>query len=130
MPKQMGPSPHLHKELDEIMFVQKGIASVMVGDEVHEVKTGGWHIRPRNVIHTFWNAYDEPLIFFDMFFNQNFEDFLEELFNNIRRDMVEQKLTPADPGIAKRIEALNTKFGIVVYPDQRQPIVDKYGLKA
>ncbi len=112
------------------MFVQKGIASVMVGDEVHEVKTGGWHIRPRNVIHTFWNAYDEPLIFFDMFFNQNFEDFLEELFNNIRRDMVEQKLTPADPGIAKRIEALNTKFGIVVYPDQRQPIVDKYGLKA
>jgi mannose-6-phosphate isomerase-like protein (cupin superfamily) len=130
MPKQMGPAPHLHKALDEVMFVQKGTASVMVGEEVHEVKAGGWHIRPRNIIHTFWNAGDEPLVFFDMFFNQNFEDFLEELFYKIRRDMIEQNLTPADAGIAKRIEALNTKFGIVVYPEQRQPLVEKYGLKA
>jgi hypothetical protein len=44
--------------------------------------------------------------------------------------MIEQNLTPADAGIANRIEALNTKFGIVVYPEQRQPLVEKYGLKA
>ena len=129
MPKTMGPAPHYHKQLDEVMFVQKGIASVMVGDEVHDVKTGGWHIRPRNMTHTFWNAQDEPLIFFDMYFNQNFEDFLEELFYKILPDMAKQKTTRNDPEFAKRVEALNEKFGIVMFFDQRQPIIDKYGLK-
>ncbi len=130
MPKQMGPAPHFHKELDEVMFVHKGTATVIVGDEVHEVKAGGWHIRPRSIPHTFWNGGDEPLTFFDMYFGQNFEDFLEELFHKIIPDMVRQKLTPADPGIAKRMEDLNAKFGIVMFHDQRQPIIDKYGLKA
>jgi mannose-6-phosphate isomerase-like protein (cupin superfamily) len=129
MPKYMGPAPHVHKALDEVMFVQKGTASVMVGDEVHEVKTGGWHIRPRNIVHTFWNAQDEPLVFFDMYFNQNFEDFLEEYFYKIIPDMVKNKLSPSDPSVIKKMDELNARFGIVTYYDQRQPIVDKYGLK-
>jgi len=129
MPKTMGPAPHVHKELDEVMFVQKGTASVMVGDEVHDVKAGGWHVRPRNVTHTFWNAQDEPLVFFDMYFNQNFEDFLEEFFYKVIPYMVEQKLPPSDPAIIKRFDELNSRFGIVMYHDQRQPIVAKYGLK-
>ena len=130
MPKQMGPAPHYHKELDEVMFVQKGVASVLVGEEVHEVKTGGWHVRPRNVTHTFWNAQDEPLVFFDMYFNQNFEDYLEEIFLKIMPEMAKQNKTRSDPEFAKRIEAVGAKFGIVFFPEQRQPIIDKYGLKA
>jgi mannose-6-phosphate isomerase-like protein (cupin superfamily) len=130
MPKTMGPAPHFHKELDEVMFVQKGVASVMVGEEVHEVKTGGWHVRPRNITHTFWNAQDEPLVFFDMFFNQNFEDFLEELFQKIIPEMMKDNASRRDPEFVKRTEALYAKFGIVVFPEQRQPIADKYGLKA
>lgn len=129
MPKTMGPAPHYHKELDEVMFVQKGIASVMVGEEVHEVKAGGWHVRPRNVPHTFWNAQDEPLTFFDMFFNQNFEDFIEELFNKIIPEAIEKKLARNDPAFVDRMNALQAKFGIVAFPEQRQPIIEKYGLK-
>ena len=129
MPKTMGPAPHYHKELDEVMFVQKGIASVMVGDEVHEVKAGGWHIRPRNIPHTFWNAQDENLVFFDMYFNQNFEDFLEELFQKIVPEMMEKKIPRNDPSFAKRLNDLYSKYGMVAFPEQRQPIIDKYGLK-
>ena len=129
MPKTMGPAPHYHKELDEVMFVQKGVASVMVGDEVHEVKTGGWHIRPRNIPHTFWNAQEEPLVFFDMYFNQNFEDFLEELSQKIIPEMMEKKIARNDPVYVNRLNELYAKFGIVAFPEQRQPIMDKYGLK-
>jgi mannose-6-phosphate isomerase-like protein (cupin superfamily) len=129
MPKQMGPAPHYHKELDEVMFVQKGVASVMVGDEIHEVKAGGWHIRPRNILHTFWNGQNEQLVFFDMFFNQNFEDFLEELFQKIIPEMMKKNTASSDPEFMKRTELLYARFGIVVFPEQRQPIIDKYGLK-
>src|SRR5882672_5357976 len=45
-PKTMGPAPHVHKALDELMYVHEGTVSVLVGKEVTEVKAGGWHFRP------------------------------------------------------------------------------------
>jgi mannose-6-phosphate isomerase-like protein (cupin superfamily) len=128
-PKQMGPAPHLHKDLDEIMLVMEGTASVIVDGKVDEIQTGGWQMRPRGIEHTFWNASDKPLRFIDMYFNQNFEDFLEELFHKIIPDMVKNKLTPADPTIAKRMDDLNKKFGVTMFPEKRQALVNKYGLQ-
>jgi mannose-6-phosphate isomerase-like protein (cupin superfamily) len=127
--KQMGPAPHLHKELDEVMLVLEGTASAIVDGKVDEILTGGWHIRPRGLEHTFWNASDKPMRFIDMYFNQNFEDFLEELFHSIIPDMVQSKLTPADPVIAKRMSDLESKFGVIMFPEKRQAIIDAYGLK-
>lgn len=128
-PKQMGPPPHIHKELDEICYVLEGTASVLVGDKVYEVEAGGFHLRPRGIMHTFWNATDKPLRFMDLYFNQNFEDYLEELFQEIYVDMVKQKLTPMDAGIGKRMADLDKRFGITMFPDRRQAIIDKYGLR-
>ena len=128
-PKLMGPAPHHHLELDEIMCVLEGTASVLVGDEVVEVQTGGWHLRPRLITHTFWNASDKPLRFIDMYFNQPFEEYLERVFH---------ELTPENGypnGSEKRnkeISALAKKFGLVHLPDareKRKEIADKYGLK-
>jgi mannose-6-phosphate isomerase-like protein (cupin superfamily) len=129
-PKQMGPPPHIHKDLDEIMFVLQGTVSIMVGETVYQVQAGGWHLRPHGIVHTFWNATNEPARYIDMYFNQNFEDFLEELNNKLLPDMEKNHLTPADPGIAKRWADLDKRFGITTFFDKRQPIIDKYGLKA
>lgn len=129
-PKQMGPSPHMHKNLDELMYVLEGTATVMIGKEIYEVEAGGWNFRPRGIVHSFWNASDLPLRFVDHFFNQNFEDYLEDLFHKIIPDMVKGNLTPTTPEIAKRIAALDKKFGVTWFHNQRQAIVDKYGLKA
>lgn len=128
-PKQMGPAPHSHAELDEIMLVMEGTATVIVDGKVEEIQAGGWHLRPRKIEHSFWNGSDKPLRFIDMYFNQNFEDFLEELFHQIFPDMMKQHLTPADPQIAKRLEDLNKRFGITTFAEKRQPLIDKYGLK-
>jgi mannose-6-phosphate isomerase-like protein (cupin superfamily) len=128
-PKTMGPAPHVHENLDELMLVLEGTATVIVDDTVENIHAGGWHFRPRKLEHTFWNNSDKPLRFIDMYFNQNFEDFLEELFHQIFPDMMKNHLTPNDPQIAKRLKALDLRFGITTFPEKRQPIIDKYGLR-
>lgn len=127
-PKKMGPAPHVHKELDEICYVLEGTATVLVEDEVLEIPTGGFHLRPHGIPHTFWNGTDKPLRFMDLYLNQNFEDFLEELFFQIIPDMVKGNLPPTDSGIAKRMADLDARFGITTFHEQRQPIIDKYKL--
>ncbi len=43
--------------------------------------------------------------------------------------MVNNNLNPAAPEIANRIAALDKKFGVIWFHNQRQSIIDKYGLK-
>lgn len=128
-PKTMGPPPHYHKELDELMYVAEGTASILIGKEIVDVQAGGWHLRPRMIKHTFWNASDEPLRFYDMYFNQPFEDYLEKIFFS---------LTPENgypEGSEKKNNAmmeLNQQFGLVFEKDaftEMQDIMGKYGLK-
>jgi mannose-6-phosphate isomerase-like protein (cupin superfamily) len=128
-PKQMGPSPHLHENLDEMMYVLEGTATVMIGKEIFEVEAGGWNFRPRQIVHSFWNASDKPLRFIDCFFNQNFEDYLEDLFHKIIPDMQKRNLNPTSPEIANRIAALDKQFGVTWFHNQRQGIIDKYQLQ-
>ena len=128
-PKVMGPPPHYHKELDELMLVLDGTASVMVEGEVVEIQAGGWHLRPRGLTHTFWNASDKPLRFVDMYFNQPFEVFLEKVFF----EYTPEKGFPfGSKERAAVMDKLTEQFGLVYAPTahaERQAIVDKYGLK-
>jgi mannose-6-phosphate isomerase-like protein (cupin superfamily) len=128
-PKVMGPPPHLHKALDELMYVLEGTASVMVEGEVIQIAAGGWHFRPRNLRHTFWNGADQPLRFVDMYFNQPFEEFLERIFHELTP---EKGYPQGSPQLQKEHELLNEKFGLVYAPtafEERQAIVKQYGLK-
>lgn len=128
-PKVMGPPPHYHKELDELMFVLEGTASVIVENDVVEIPAGGWHFRPRNLRHTFWNGSEKPLRFVDMYFNQPFEEFLERIFHELTP---EKGYTQGSEQLKREHELLNEKFGLVYAPtafEERQAIAAKYGLK-
>lgn len=128
-PKQIGPSPHMHDNLDELMYVLEGTATIMIGKEIYEVEAGGWNFRPRKIVHSFWNASEKPLRFIDCFFNQSFEDYLEGLFHKIIPEMVKKKLNPASPVIANQLTALDKKFGVTWFHKERHAIIDKYQLK-
>lgn len=128
-PKRMGPAPHHHQELDELMFVLEGTATVLVGTEVVEVPAGGWHFRPRRLRHTFWNAGDQSLRFIDMYFNQPFEQFLERIFHELTP---ENGYPVGSPQLQQERARLNEKFGLVYAPtagEERQAIVAQYGLQ-
>jgi len=127
-PKRMGPAPHAHKELDELMYVVAGTASVLVGDEVVQVAAGGWHLRPHGIKHTFWNAAEEPLRFFDVYFNQPFEEYLEKTFH----EFTPENGYPENSEKRRRaVSELSAQFGVYRFPDsqsQRQSIMKEYGL--
>lgn len=128
-PKIMGPAPHWHKELDELMLVLEGTASILMGNEVVTVEAGGWHLRPRMIKHTFWNASDKPLRFMDMYFNQPFEEYLERVFYELTP---ENGFPDGSEAKEKEHERLREKFGLMSSPDawdERQEIATRYGLK-
>ena len=128
-PKLMGPAPHYHKELDELMYVLEGTASILIGDDVVEVEAGGWHLRPRMIKHTFWNASDKSLRFIDMYFNQPFEEYLERIFHQLTP---ENGFTNGSEKKNNELKYLAEKFGLMRYPnadEERNDIVKKYGLK-
>lgn len=126
-PKTLGPSPHLHHTLDELSMVLTGTLSVFVDGDVFEVPAGGMQLRPAGLIHTFWNSTDEPVTFADMFFNQNFDEYLEEYFR-ILDDGDRSPMGHADPAIIQRFADLDERFGVVMFPEQRQGFIDTYGL--
>ncbi len=128
-PKLMGPPPHYHNELDELMYVAEGTASILIGDDIVEVQAGGWHLRPRLIKHTFFNASDKPLRFYDMYFNQPFEEYLERIFHQLT---VENGYIDGSEAKNREINLLNEKFGLILPPgafEQRQEIVNQFGLK-
>ncbi len=127
-PKKIAGSPHKHDKLDELMYVLEGTASVLLGDEVVEVPAGSWHLRPRGIVHVVLNAENENLRLIDMYFNQNFEDYLEELYHKIIPEVIQNNLTFEDPKIAKRLAELDEEFGLIYYPEKQQALLDKYGL--
>jgi len=127
-PKKIAGSPHKHNNLDELMYVLEGTASVLMGDEVVEVAAGSWHLRPRGIVHVVWNSGNENLRLIDMYFHQNFEDYLEELYHKIIPEVIERKISFEDPGIAKRVAELDKKFGLTYYPEKSQALIEKYGL--
>jgi mannose-6-phosphate isomerase-like protein (cupin superfamily) len=55
-PGRFGAAPHLHHGFDEICRVLEGTVHILTGDQVTEVPAGGWHLRPRGLIHAFWNT--------------------------------------------------------------------------
>jgi mannose-6-phosphate isomerase-like protein (cupin superfamily) len=127
-PKKIAGSPHKHDNLDELMYVLEGTASILMGDDVVEVSAGSWHLRPRGIVHVVWNSGNENLRLIDMYFNQNFEDYLEELYHKIIPEVIQNNLTFEDPKIAKRIADLDKKFGLTYYHEKQQVLIDKYGL--
>lgn len=129
-PKKMGPAPHLHKELDELMYVVEGTVTVLVGEEVYAVEAGGWHLRPRGIVHTFWNATDKPAVGIDCYFQQPFEDYLEAAIHTIPEAAKTRGLAMNSPEVQAMYKDLQAKFGMVSFPEKRQPLIDKYGLKA
>lgn len=126
-PRQMGPPPHVHYELDEIMYVLEGTITLLEGDQTREVAAGGWHFRPRGVVHTFWNAHDAPAKFIDMYpSSQNFVHFLEELAE-LGGAIHAEGGNPFAPESIARFKALDARYNHEVFYEQMPAHMAKYG---
>ncbi len=87
-PGELGAPPHYHISFDEICRVLEGSVFIMTGDDVTEVKAGGWHLRPKGIVHTFWNSGSVPAKTIDLCIPGGHEDYMQELaslFENNKR---------------------------------------------
>ena len=125
-PRQMGPPPHVHHRLDEVMRVTAGTITILEGDQVVEVHAGGWHFRPRGVVHTFWNAHDAPASFIDIYpSDQNFAHYLEELAQ-LGGQLHAEGANPMAPENLARFKALDARYDHEVFYEQMPAFLAKY----
>lgn len=119
-PGQLGAPPHYHKSFDEICIVLKGAVHIMVEDEVFEVPEGGWHLRPRGKMHTFWNSGKKKARVIELYSPGGHEYYMQELAklfeNGARPD-------PAD------LQKLTDKYDIVFRFDKLEEVIKKYGVR-
>jgi uncharacterized cupin superfamily protein len=52
--------PHVHLREDEYPYVLEGTIGARVGDHKAIAGRGSYVIKPRGLIHTFWNPSREP----------------------------------------------------------------------
>jgi len=116
-PGYLGAPPHHHKNFDEICIVQEGTVHILVGEEVFEVPAGGWHLRPRGIMHTFWNRGTTPAKFIELYSPGGHEAYMKDLAK-----LFEDGKRPKPGELAKLADIHDIVFEF----DKLQWIMDKY----
>jgi mannose-6-phosphate isomerase-like protein (cupin superfamily) len=78
-PGRFGAAPHLHHGFDEICRVLEGTVHILTGDQVTEVPAGRWHLRPRGLIHAFWNTRPKQARCVEIYVPGGHERYMNEL---------------------------------------------------
>jgi quercetin dioxygenase-like cupin family protein len=60
-PLTAGPRLHVHSNEDEMFFVLEGVLTVQVGEDLHDIGTGGLAWGARNIPHAFANRSSDPV---------------------------------------------------------------------
>lgn len=119
-PGELGAPPHFHKNIDELCYVREGTLHVLCGTELQEVPAGGWHLRPRGLVHTFWNSGPLPARTIDICLPGGHERYMKELAS-----LFEDGKRPV-PGAMQQLE---NKYDIHYRFDLLQDILDRYKVK-
>ncbi len=119
-PGKLGAPPHYHKTFDEICIVLEGTVHIMVEEEVYEVKKGGWHLRPRGKVHTFWNAGTTDARVIELCSPGGHEAYMLEL-----SQLFENGASPKPGDLGK----LASKHDLIFRFDLLDGIIKKYGVE-
>jgi quercetin dioxygenase-like cupin family protein len=71
--------PHTHSDVDEYSYVLEGEIGARIGDRVISASPGTYVLKPRGIMHTFWNATNRPARLLEILSPAKFERFFEEM---------------------------------------------------
>src|SRR5262249_187760 len=71
--------PHVHLREDEYSYVLEGTIGARVGDQEVIAGRGSYLLKPRGLMHTFWNAGPEPARLLEIISPAGFERYFAEL---------------------------------------------------
>jgi mannose-6-phosphate isomerase-like protein (cupin superfamily) len=106
--------PHVHLHEDEYSYVLEGTIGARVGDHEVNAGPGSYLIKPRGVMHTFWNAGPDPARLLEVIAPAGFETYFAELAE------------AGDPDVR---QALAAKYGVTYSSEWVAGLVAKYNLK-
>jgi quercetin dioxygenase-like cupin family protein len=106
--------PHVHTHEDEYSYVLEGTIGARVGDHEVVAGPGSYLIKPRGLMHTFWNAGPGPARLLEVISPAGFEAYFAELAE------------AGDPG---RRQELATKYGVTYSSDWVAELTSRYNLK-
>ena len=105
--------PHVHLREDEYSYVLEGTIGARVGDKEVMVGPGSYVIKPRGVMHTFWNAGPGPARVLEVIAPAGFEKYFVEL----------AEAKEPNP------QALAAKYGVTYSDDWVADLTSRYNLK-
>ena len=114
-------SPHTHSREDEFSYVLEGTVGVKIGDQEFQASPGSYIVKPRGVLHAFWNAGPGPARLLEIIAPAGFDHYFVQLATLMRKD--------GSPD-AEAIERLAHEYGLTYHLDQVPMLVAKYGLHA
>jgi quercetin dioxygenase-like cupin family protein len=106
--------PHVHLHEDEYSYVLEGTIGARVGDYEITAGPGSYVIKPRGLMHTFWNAGPGPARLLEVISPAGFETYFIELAET------------GDPG---RRQELAEKYGVTYSSDWVAELTSRHNLK-
>jgi mannose-6-phosphate isomerase-like protein (cupin superfamily) len=106
--------PHVHRHEDEYSYVLEGTIGARVGDREIVAGRGSYVVKPRGLMHTFWNPGPGPARLLEVIAPAGFEAYFVELAE------------AGDPG---RRPELAAKYGVTYSSDWVAELVSRYNLK-
>ncbi|MDQ0939052.1 MULTISPECIES: cupin domain-containing protein [unclassified Streptomyces] len=114
--------PHVHSREDEFSYVLQGHVGARVGDQEATAGPGSYILKPRGILHTFWNAGPEPARILEILSPAGFERFFEEMGTVAE--------TAADPAeFVQRRAELGEKYGLGFSDEWVAELTERYRLK-
>jgi mannose-6-phosphate isomerase-like protein (cupin superfamily) len=111
--------PHTHHDTDESSYVLAGRIGARIGDDEVTVEAGSWLLKPRGLMHTFWNAGPEPARIIELLSPGRFERFFRSMADLAARDELSDE----------RLDALAAEFGTTVDMSWVEDLAARYGLE-
>jgi len=96
--------PHTHRETDEWSYVLFGRIGARVGEDEFTAEPGSWILKPRGLMHTFWNAGPEPARIIELMTPGNLEHMFRRMADLAARDEMSDE----------RLDALAVEFGTTI----------------
>ena len=111
--------PHIHTREDEFSIVTEGRIGFRSGDQEVVLDAGGYIVKPRQELHTMWNAGRTPARMIEVISPAGFEHFFWELADVMAGG-------PPDPDTVGR---LADRYGLILADAPWLPdVIERYGL--
>ena len=121
-PGTLGALPHTHTFEDEYSFVLEGEVGVLIDEEEYKATAGSYILKPRGIVHTFWNPGPSPARILEIISPAGFEGYFEEMAEVI------SAAGGGAPDFGKMGE-IAEKYGLRLHPERMQEIVEKHGVE-